>query len=306
MFSYTSFLSIPVLVFLFYLFDNSSTWSIPVLTCSLSTNTSMFFSLLLFLSFSVKLPLFGLHYWLPMAHVEAPTFGRVILASMLLKLGGVGLLRFSQIVDFTQLSGFFLSYLILFSVIATLVCCFQSDFKRLIAYSSVAHMMLIPMLVVSSNSLSYPSCIIVIVFHGLSSRGLFLIVGYLYYMYSTRQLTSLRGLLNISPLFSLLVVGFFLFTISAPPFPSFIGELFSFMSLFPLSCFVIFMCCFYTFLVIVYNVIWLVAVLIGNSSHLVASYSFYSYSIFLQLSCIFLFMLPVIFIFSFFFFVSGF
>jgi NADH:ubiquinone oxidoreductase subunit 4 (subunit M) len=211
------------------------------------------FRLLVFLCFSVKLPIYGLHFWLPIAHVEAPTFGSVILARLLLKLGGVGLLRLSELMSVSSMTIRILSYFIVFIIFRRLVCCYQSDLKRLIAYSSVAHIIVIPFLVLSNNLLSVQAIILVIILHGLSSTLLFIIVGVLYSMFSSRQLVLMRGLLLVSPLFSFLVIITFLFSLSAPPMPSYVAEVFFILSSYVLSPYILYVVLLFAFLGLLYN-----------------------------------------------------
>jgi NADH:ubiquinone oxidoreductase subunit 4 (subunit M) len=230
----------------------------------------------------VKLPIYGLHFWLPIAHVEAPTYGSVILASVLLKLGGVGLLRLEDVINISSFKDFLLSYFMVFILFSSIVCCYQSDFKRLIAYSSVAHMIVVPFLIFSNNYLSLMSILLVIFLHGLSSTLMFLRVGYLYLMYSTRQLVLIRGLLLLSPLFRFCLVLTFLFTLSAPPFPSYVAEVFFFLSSFFLSSFFLYVILLFAFLSLVYNLNWLSSVLFSSPrSSLIFSSFFLSYRFFL-------------------------
>ena len=139
---------------------------------------------LVFLGFSVKLPLFGLHYWLPIAHVEAPTFGRTILAGLLLKLGGMGLYRSYSFIfsgeTRNSLPSLFLRYFVTGLIIRGLFCCFQSDSKRLVAYSSVAHIIILMFLVSNPYLCRRFTLLIVIYFHGLISPLIFSLVGVLY------------------------------------------------------------------------------------------------------------------------------
>lgn len=157
-------------------------------------------SLVIFLTFAVKLPIYGLHFWLPIAHVEAPTFGSIILAGILLKLGGVGLIRCLDLIDLSVMREYLISYFIVFLCYVTLVCLFQSDFKRLVAYSSVSHIIALPILLFSNNIMSIKSIVMLMLFHGLRSPILFMLVGVIYSMFSSRQLIIIRGLLLTSPL----------------------------------------------------------------------------------------------------------
>jgi len=111
-----------------------------------------------------------------MAHVEAPTFGSIILAGVLLKLGGFGLVRFISLISLSNVF-IIVPILLFFMVFVTAICCFQSDFKRIIAYSSVSHIMAIPLLFLWGSSLSIKRFLIVMIFHGFCSPGLFLLVG---------------------------------------------------------------------------------------------------------------------------------
>jgi NADH-quinone oxidoreductase subunit M len=154
----------------------------------------------------------------------------MILAGVLLKLGGAGLIRFLFLVDVSLIKGIILSYSLIFLVFSSLLCCLQSDFKRLIAYSSVSHIIAIPLLILASSSLRTQSVLLLIVFHGLSSPVLFSIVGLLYSLYSTRQLALIRGLLLLSPLFSFACVISFLLNLSDPPYPSFFSEVLFFLA----------------------------------------------------------------------------
>lgn len=210
-------------------------------------------SVIIFFTFAVKLPIYGLHFWLPMAHVEAPTFGSIILAGVLLKLGGVGLLRCLSLLDISSLSSFFLGYFIVFLIFVTLVCLFQSDFKRLVAYSSVSHIIAIPILLLANNIMSSKRVILIILFHGLRSPILFMLVGVLYSMFSRRQLIIIRGLILLSPLLSFILILAFFFTLSAPPFPSFVAEVYFLVSSYYLSTYIVYIFIIFTFFSLVYN-----------------------------------------------------
>ena len=275
---YTRILSFPLMVGLFYLYSSSNTFSLFVILPSLST--PLFLSLLIFFSFSVKLPIYGLHFWLPMAHVEAPTFGSIILAGILLKLGGVGLIRFSFYLNVLALKPLFTSYLFFFLVLSCLVCCFQSDFKRLVAYSSVAHIMAIPLALFSCSVLGIKTAIFLMLFHGLSSPVLFSLVGVIYSYSSTRQLSLVRGLLLVSPFLSFICIFSFLFTLSAPPYVSFFSEVLFFICSIFVTAYSLPFLLLFCFLCLVYNLNWLSALLFSSSTPFNFSFSLLHVSVY--------------------------
>jgi NADH-quinone oxidoreductase subunit M len=135
----------------------------------------------------------------------------------------------------------------------TLICCFQSDLKRLVAYSSVSHMIAIPILLLSNSSLAFKSSVILIFFHGISSPLLFMCVGVIYSVFSTRQIVLLRGLLLFSPLFSLILIIAFVFTMSTPPFPSYVAEVAFLVFSYSLTYYIVFPFFLFTFFSMVYN-----------------------------------------------------
>lgn len=294
---YTAICSFPFLVFIFYFYSNFCSLYLPYLYL-FSFETPFLFSLVVLLSFSVKLPVYGLHFWLPMAHVEAPTFGSMILAGVLLKLGGVGLVRMSSFLNFGFLSSFLLSYFFIFLFLVTLVCCFQSDFKRLVAYSSVSHMIAVPILYFSNTALSVKALVIIMFFHGLSSPLMFMLVGVFYSLYSSRQLMIMRGLLLMSPLLSFISILAFFFTMSAPPFPSFVAEVFFLVSSYSLSCWFIPSLLLFTFLSLVYNLSWLSSVNFSTVSS-VSLTRFFRFSVFLPISHTLLLCFPFLILVSF-------
>ena len=263
LFVYTAVFTLPFLWGVLFL--NSINCSFSLLYVYPQATPRFMVTFLTFLAFSVKLPVYGLHLWLPMAHVEAPTRGSMILAGVLLKLGGVGLIRFNVLIGFSSLHSF-LSYLFISLVYSTLICSFQSDFKRMVAYSSVSHIIIIPILILADNILRLKCAILIIVFHGLSSPIIFIIVRILYSSYGTRQLISLKSSLLISPILGFLIVLGFFFSVSAPPFPSFTAEAYRLISCRTLSSIVFVFLGFYVFFSMVYNCIWVSSILLGTSS----------------------------------------
>lgn len=227
---------------------------------------------LIVLAFAVKLPLYGLHYWLPMAHVEAPTFGSMLLAGLLLKIGGCGLIRFSFLIFpvIADLNSYLVRYLIFSIVAVSLVCCAQSDMKRLVAYSSVLHMTFICVLVLAGSPLAFSCALIAIVFHGLSSPLLFFLVGNLYFLYKTRLLLALRNLTTFAPLLAIIRIFSFLLNIPVPPVPSFLREVLVFLSAMPLRWLFLIIALLVIFCVMVYSLSWFLPLMRPSSQHVVA------------------------------------
>ena len=180
-----------------------------------------------FSSFAVKLPMWPVHTWLPDAHVEAPTAGSVILAAILLKMGGYGFLRFS-LGMFPLASEYFVPLIFALSVIAiiytSLVALMQDDMKKLIAYSSVAHMGFVTMGIFTFNKQGIEGSMIQMLSHGLISAALFLCVGVLYDRTHSRLIKSYGGLVHVLPKYSFVFMIFALGTLGLPGTTGFIGE----------------------------------------------------------------------------------
>jgi NADH:ubiquinone oxidoreductase subunit 4 (subunit M) len=259
---YTSVFTIPLISVLFFIYFLSFSFSFYLISDTLS----LFISFLLFLAFAVKLPIYGLHFWLPMAHVEAPTFGSIILAGVLLKLGGIGLIRCYSIINWNLMETYLLSYLLFFLVYSAFICSFQNDFKRLVAYSSVAHIIVVPILLVTYSTISQKSILLILVFHGLSSPILFSLVGFIYSIYITRQLVLIRGLILILPLTSLVCIIGFLFRLCIPPFPSYVSEVMFFMSRVSLYIYMPVLLVIFRILCLLYNIRWLASCLFSRPS----------------------------------------
>ena len=286
---YTLIFGAPVLVLIIVLNRDYGNWYLGLFD---GKSFSLLFSIFIFLCFSVKLPIYGLHFWLPIAHVEAPTFGSVILARVLLKLGGVGLLRYGIFMNILAIKSSILSYFLIFIIFSSLVCCYQSDIKRLIAYSSVAHMMVIPFLIMADNLLAVQRVILIMFLHGLSSTLLFISVGILYSIFSSRQLVLIRGLLVISPLFRILLIFTFLFSLSAPPFPSYVAEVFFLLASYFLTPDFIYVVLLFAFLGLVYNLNWLRSILFSSRLDIVFRLSSLKLSQFLPLAGTLLILIP--------------
>jgi NADH-quinone oxidoreductase subunit M len=180
-----------------------------------------------FSSFAVKLPMWPVHTWLPDAHVEAPTAGSVILAAILLKMAGYGFIRFSLGL-FPVASDYFTPLIFVLSIIAiiytSLVALMQDDMKKLIAYSSVAHMGFVTIGIFSLTKQGLEGSIIQMMSHGLISAALFLCVGVVYDRHHSRMISSYGGLVNIMPKYALVFMIFTLAALGLPGTSGFVGE----------------------------------------------------------------------------------
>jgi NADH-quinone oxidoreductase subunit M len=208
------------------------TFSIPELTHQLAFRpitpaVQIGIFLALFAGFAIKVPLFPLHTWLPLAHTEAPTAGSVILAGVLLKVGTYGFVRFS-LPMLPQATATLMPYLLWLSVAGivygALVALAQSDIKRLIAYSSVSHLGFCMLGVFALNRLAMHGGVLQMVNHGLSTGGLFAVVGMLYERYHTRRIADLGGLARRTPVLAFFMVVLTLASIGLPGLNGFAGE----------------------------------------------------------------------------------
>jgi len=181
-----------------------------------------------FASFAVKLPMWPVHTWLPDAHVQAPTAGSVILAAVLLKMGGYGFLRFS-LPMFPDASVLFQPFVFVLSVVAivyaSLVAWRQTDMKKLIAYSSVAHMGFVTLGIFSFTEVGVQGAVFQMLSHGLISGALFLIVGVVYDRMHTRDIAAYGGLVHRMPVYATLFMLFTMANVGLPGTSGFVGEI---------------------------------------------------------------------------------
>jgi NADH-quinone oxidoreductase subunit M len=180
-----------------------------------------------FASFAVKMPMWPVHTWLPDAHVEAPTGGSVILAAILLKMGGYGFLRFS-LPMFPVASHDFAPFVFVLSVIAiiytSLVALAQEDVKKLIAYSSVAHMGYVTLGIFTFTSQGIDGAIFQMLSHGIVSAALFLCVGVVYDRLHTREIAAYGGLVERMPIYAVVFMVFTMANVGLPGTSGFVGE----------------------------------------------------------------------------------
>lgn len=227
-FFYTLIGSLFLLLAIIYLYDKacSSNYDVILLT-KLTFTEQKWLWLAFFLSLASKMPLFPFHIWLPEAHVEAPTAGSVLLAGILLKLGSYGFLRFS-IPFFPDASVYFIPLIYTLSILGiiytSLTAIRQTDFKRIIAYSSIAHMSLVMMGIFSFNIPGFDGSILQSLSHGFVASALFFIIGMLYERYHSRLIMYYSGLTIVMPVYVIFFLFFTMANIAFPGTSSFIGE----------------------------------------------------------------------------------
>jgi len=227
-FFYTLCGSVLMLLGILYIYSIVGTLNLEYLLAWEFTKTEqLLLWLAFFISFASKIPMFPFHIWLPEAHVEAPTVGSVLLAGILLKLGVYGFLRFSLTL-FPDASIFFSPLVYLLSIIGILYASMnairQTDLKRIIAYSSIAHMNLVTLGIFSFNILGLEGAILQSISHGFVSGGMFLLVGILYNRYHSRFLYYYGGLVHLMPIYAIFFLIFTLANIALPGTSSFVGE----------------------------------------------------------------------------------
>ena len=228
-FLYTLLGSVLMLAAILVMINIAGTSSIPALMeYQFAPGLQIFLWLAFFASFAVKMPMWPVHTWLPDAHVEAPTAGSVILAGILLKMGGYGFLRFS-LPMFPDASTYFTPLVFAMSVIAiiytSLVAFRQTDIKKLIAYSSVAHMGFVTMGIFAGNEQGIQGAIFQMLSHGLISGALFLCVGVIYDRMHTREIAFYGGLVTRMPVYAAVFLLFTMGNVGLPGTSGFVGEI---------------------------------------------------------------------------------
>jgi NADH-quinone oxidoreductase subunit M len=228
-FLYTLLGSLLLLVALIYMYMTTGTTDVVALQqYPFAPDVQTWLWLAFFASFAVKLPMWPVHTWLPDAHVEAPTAGSVILAGVLLKMGGYGFLRFS-LPMFPDASVLFQPLMFGLSVVAivyaSLVAFRQTDIKKLVAYSSVAHMGFVTLGIFSFNTIGIQGAIFQMISHGVISGALFFCVGVIYDRMHTREISFYGGLVHRMPVYAALFMLFSMANVGLPGTSGFIGEI---------------------------------------------------------------------------------
>lgn len=235
-FLYTLFGSVLMLVALLVMYLQAGTTDIPTLmTTQFAADLQLWLWLALFASFAVKVPMWPVHTWLPDAHVEAPTAGSVILAGVLLKMGAYGFLRFS-VPMLPEATAYFTPLIYTLSIIAviytSLVALVQEDMKKLIAYSSVAHMAFVTIGIFAMTQQAVEGAIYQMLAHGVVSGALFLCVGVVYDRMHTRDIGRYGGLSKNMPKYAIVFMLFTMASVGLPGTAGFVGEFLVLMGVF--------------------------------------------------------------------------
>ena len=245
-FLYTLLGSVLMLIAMLWMVNQAGTTSIPVLMeYNFALEAQTWLWLAFFASFAVKMPMWPVHTWLPDAHVQAPTAGSVILAGVLLKLGGYGFIRFSlpMFPDASAEFGWLVWGLSMVAVVLTsLIALVQADMKKLIAYSSVAHMAIVTVGLFAFNVQGLEGAMMIMLGHGLVSAALFLCVGVIYDRLHTRDIERYGGLSINMPAYAVLFMLFTMASVGLPGTSNFIGEFLALAGIYQVNSWVAFVC----------------------------------------------------------------
>ena len=241
-FLYTLLGSVLMLIAIIFIYQKTNTMNIADLQGNFfSKDLQIYLWLAFFASFAVKIPMWPFHTWLPDAHVEAPTAGSVILAGVLLKMGGYGFIRFS-IGMFPEATSYFTPLIMILSIVAiiytSLVALAQTDMKKLIAYSSVAHMGMVTIGIFLVNQQGLEGAMIQMISHGIVSAALFLCVGVIYDRMHAREIAFYGGLVSKMPQYSVVFMIFMLASVGLPGTSGFVGEFLIILGAFQYNSFV--------------------------------------------------------------------
>uniref|UniRef100_UPI00315CD25D NADH dehydrogenase subunit 4 n=1 Tax=Ferrissia californica TaxID=1776375 RepID=UPI00315CD25D len=291
---YTVSASLPLLLVLLYLFNKESTMMFYFVNVNY-----MYLTVIIFIAFLVKMPMYMLHFWLPKAHVEASLAGSMILAGILLKLGGFGLIQMSKIFSLSGDKNVFLIFLLSVSIwgalLASIQCMRQNDMKSFVAYSSVAHMALVIVGILVDQNWGIVSAIITMFAHAFSSSALFCLTYFTYKKVNSRNMNYMKGMLTVFPILALAWFVLCSVNMAAPPTLNLIGEMFIISSMSSMSMMFMFIMALLIFFSALYNMYLYTNINHGKlSNYINPSYSMQTY----QYVSVVFHILPLLFLFK--------
>nr|UEE83307.1 NADH dehydrogenase subunit 4 [Petalocephala gongshanensis] len=227
---YTMTASLPLLLAILQIYKQSCT---DLFMMKYNFKTSNILSISISVAFLVKMPMFMLHFWLPKAHVQAPIFGSMILAGILLKIGGLGIMRFSTMLEnsFLSMSSKWYAMSLTGSIIISMICMAQGDIKSMIAYSSISHMSMCLMSLLTLTKMGFTGGMMMMVAHGLCSSGMFMLSNMNYERTMSRSMYINKGLMNFMPSNSMMWFVFSCLNMGCPPSINFFSEISIMMSM---------------------------------------------------------------------------
>nr|YP_008994250.1 NADH dehydrogenase subunit 4 [Ophiacantha linea]AGQ49784.1 NADH dehydrogenase subunit 4 [Ophiacantha linea] len=235
---YTLISSLPLLIALLFIYNNFNHLSVSLFNFNPLNNSNYLLTILCLIAFIVKVPIFSVHLWLPKAHVEAPVAGSMILAAILLKMGGYGFIRLTLIFQYNiinNLTPFILPYCCWGGALASIICLTQTDLKSLIAYSSVSHMSFMIAGITLLTNWGLNGGIFMMIAHGITSSALFAIANINYERTNTRTLNISRNIKASTILLPIIWLIFSCANLGLPPLPNAIAEIFIFSSIISFS-----------------------------------------------------------------------
>nr|UBU96762.1 NADH dehydrogenase subunit 4 [Gyraulus sp. GE1] len=291
---YTVCASLPLLMILLY---NCMKQNNFMMIFPMNFYTSFLMVVMVYLVFLIKLPMYSVHLWLPKAHVEASLAGSMLLAGILLKLGGYGLIQMNIIFDISGCKSVVLLFIISFSFWGGFLAAFmtmkQVDIKSFVAYSSVSHMSLVILGIICDSTWGMFSAILTMYAHGLSSSGLFCLTYFTYTKFYSRSINYIHGILSMFPKLSLMWFMFCSINMAAPPSLNFLGEMFISPVVHSLSVAFLVLMGFMVFISGFYNMYFYTVINHGSSSmHSLPSFPVKSY----QLTSLLCHFLPMLFL----------
>nr|YP_009240670.1 NADH dehydrogenase subunit 4 [Octopus conispadiceus]YP_010132629.1 NADH dehydrogenase subunit 4 [Enteroctopus dofleini]AIJ03117.1 NADH dehydrogenase subunit 4 [Octopus conispadiceus]QQH14298.1 NADH dehydrogenase subunit 4 [Enteroctopus dofleini]WIA66150.1 NADH dehydrogenase subunit 4 [Enteroctopus dofleini] len=257
---YTVSASLPLLLCILMIGYREGIYSMNMFMLLWLNDMNMFWFFGLLLAFLVKLPMYFFHLWLPKAHVEAPISGSMILASVLLKLGGYGFMRFLMLFNFVV--GDYMKLLVVIclwgGILTSIICVGQSDMKSLIAYSSIGHMGVMLVGLLSGFIVGWEGALLMMISHGLCSSGLFCAGNLIYEKMNSRSLYLCGGMINFNPMMSLFMFLLCICNMGAPPFVSLMSEIMLYISMYMYSFILLFFVIIMVFMGGLYNLLFYV------------------------------------------------